>query len=507
MFSFFSLFYFPAQQEKILKKNFDNEAQNLAKTIALGVRIAYTTENFEGIKTAMSFVKDDQRLIYVKLIQTDTLWEQDSNRYQLNDTVLNTFPEDTVSSLHTHSVRDSIIKTAPIQSEVFSGKIELSFSTESIIKGKKVIRTTSLIVSAVVFIIGILIGFWLARNISVPVLALRNAADKVGEGDLTQRVYNDSGDEIGDLSRSFNKMVNDLAKARAELHKANAELASTNEALHKTVADLKATQDQLIQSEKMASLGQLTAGIAHEINNPVNFVTSSIQPLKDDLADVLKIISRYEKVVHEKGMENDFQEVEHFRKESNIEETMKEVNHLLKGIEEGALRTSEIVKGLRNFSRLDQTVYRKSNLNESIESTLTLLHNSFKNRIEIIKEYSELPEIDCFPGQINQVLMNILSNAIQAIPAEGSIFIKTWRDKEWVKISIRDTGIGMTDEVRKKIFDPFFTTKEVGKGTGLGLSISYGIIQKHNGRIEVISAPGKGTEFLISIPINQKSTS
>jgi signal transduction histidine kinase len=328
----------------------------------------------------------------------------------------------------------------------------------------------------------------------------------VGEGDLTQRVNNKSGDEIGDLSRSFNKMVGDLAKAREELNKANMDLASANEALHKTVADLNAAQDQLIQAEKMASLGQLTAGIAHEINNPVNFVTSSIQPLKDDLADVLKIISRYEKVVKEKGMENDFKEVEHFRKEAKIEETMIEVNHLLKGIEEGALRTSEIVKGLRNFSRLDQTVYRKSNLNESVESTLTLLHNSFKNRIEIVKDYGELPEIDCFPGQINQVLMNILSNAIQAIPTEGSIFIKTWQDKELVKISIRDTGAGMSEEVRKKIFDPFFTTKEVGKGTGLGLSISYGIIQKHNGEIEVFSTPGKGTEFIISIPINQKPT-
>ena len=145
-------------------------------------------------------------------------------------------------------------------------------------------------------------------------------------------------------------------------------------------------------------------------------------------------------------------------------------------------------------------------MNECLESTLTLLHSSYKNRIEIIKQYSDLPEIDCFPGQINQVFMNILSNAIQAIPAEGKIFIKTWHDEKNVKISIKDTGAGMTDEVRKKIFDPFFTTKDVGKGTGLGLSISFGIIQKHNGEIEVFSKSGDGTEFVIRIPINQQST-
>jgi signal transduction histidine kinase len=256
----------------------------------------------------------------------------------------------------------------------------------------------------------------------------------------------------------------------------------------------------------MASLGQLTAGIAHEINNPINFVTSSIQPLKDDMADVLSVIARYEKVIREKGIENDFTEIEDFKKSSKIDLTMKEINDLLKGIGDGAMRTSEIVKGLRNFSRLDQNVFKKANLNESLESTLTLLHSSYKNRIEIEKEYGEIPPVDCFPGQINQVLMNVLSNAIQAIPGEGKIFIKTWHVNDMVKISVRDTGAGMTDEVRKRIFDPFFTTKDVGKGTGLGLSISFGIIQKHNGEIEVFSKPGEGTEFIIRLPVNQKTT-
>lgn len=505
MFSFFSLYYFPSQQEKYLLDSYHNEVQNLTNTISLGVKIALRDENFEGVQTAMSFVKDDPRLLFVNLWVTDTIWDKDHNSFKLNDSLLKTYPEDTANRHTTHSKKSIIKKRSEFTSDMMNGAIELAVTTENIEMGKKKIRTTSLIVSGVVFVIGIMIGFWLSRSISIPVLALRDAADKVGEGDLTQRVINRSGDEIGDLGRAFNKMVADLEKAREELSKANLNLASTNEELHKTVADLKAAQEQLIQAEKMASLGQLTAGIAHELNNPINFVTANIQPLKDDMADLIKFIESYDEIILKKDLKNEFTEIEKVKQAGKIELTKKEINNLLKGIEDGATRTSEIVKGLKNFSRLDRNVFKKASINDSLDSTLTLLNNSFKNRIEIVKQYGDLPEVDCFPGQINQVFMNILSNAIQSIPAEGKVFVKTWRDHDMVKISIRDTGVGMTDEVRKKIFDPFFTTKEVGKGTGLGLSISYGIIQKHNGEIEVFSKPGEGTEFAIRIPVTQQT--
>jgi len=224
------------------------------------------------------------------------------------------------------------------------------------------------------------------------------------------------------------------------------------------------------------------------------------------MADIIKMLGLYESVVKENKLEIPFASVYKFREDANIELSLKEIDDLLNGMDEGAKRTAEIVKGLRNFSRMDQNVVKKANLNESLDSTLALLHSSYKNRIEIEKDYGDIPEIDCFPGQINQVFMNILSNAIQAISHEGVIKIKTWTDGKMVKISLKDSGAGMTDAVRKKIFDPFFTTKEVGKGTGLGLSISYGIIEKHNGEIEVFSRPGHGTEFIISIPIEQTIT-
>jgi two-component system NtrC family sensor kinase len=503
MFSFFSLYYFPLQQGKYLLNNYDNEVQNLANTISLGVKIALTEENFEGVQTAMSFVKDDPRLQFVNLLLTDTIWSDDHMEFSLKDSVIKTFPEKLVNEPNVNSETSIIKKRSIFHTNMMSGAIELGLTTDDIKVGKRQIRITSMLFSSVFLIIGIVIGFWLSRNISVPVLALRDAANKVGEGDLTQRVINNSGDEIGELARAFNKMVVDLARAREELRAANINMASTNDALHATVTDLKSAQEQLIHAEKMASLGQLTAGIAHEINNPINFVTANIKPLKDDLADILKVIGCYEKVIMEKGLEKDFLDVEKFKHDAKIDLTLREVNDLLKGIGDGAIRTSEIVKGLRNFSRLDQNIFLKANLNESLESTLTLLHSSYKNRVQIVKQFGTIGEVDCFPGKINQVFMNIISNAIQAIPAEGTLFIKTWEAGDMVKISIRDTGAGMTEDVRKKIFDPFFTTKDVGKGTGLGLSISFGIIQKHNGEIEVFSKPGEGTEFVITIPINQ----
>jgi two-component system, NtrC family, sensor kinase len=503
MFSFFSLYYFPRQQEKNLLENYNNEVQNLANTISLGVEIALTEENFEGVQTAMGFVKDDPRLQYVKLLMTDTMWNKDHMHFLLKDSVLKTFPEKSDTLPGSYANNSIIKKRSLFSTEIMSGAIELGLNTAIIQQDKKKIRNASLIISGVVFIFGILLGFWLSRSISVPVLALRDAADKVGEGDLSQRVVNKSGDEIGELATAFNKMVTDLEKAREERNKANRDLATSNEALNQTVSDLKATQDQLIQAEKMASLGQLTAGIAHEINNPINFVSANIQPLKDDLKDILELVDVYEKFMKEHLPKKEADEVRQLREKIKMDMTLQEVNDLLKGMEEGAKRTSEIVKGLRNFSRLDQNVFLSANINESLDSCLVLLNNSYKNRIKIVRQFADIPEVDCLPGQINQVFMNILSNAIQAIPSEGTIFVKTWQEDVMVKISIRDTGTGIPEDVQKKIFDPFFTTKGVGKGTGLGMSISFGIIQKHNGKIQLFSKPGEGTEFVVTIPINQ----
>ena len=327
----------------------------------------------------------------------------------------------------------------------------------------------------------------------------RTMADKTA----ITNILNASIEEVEKQKKIIENARDEINHTLIEVDHQKKLIEDKNTELNKLLVDLREAQQQLVMAEKMASLGQLTAGVAHEINNPINFVSANIKPLKEDLADIVECINRYESVIRENKLEELFSGVQQFKNKTDIAFSMKEIQDLLRGIEEGANRTSEIVKGLRNFSRLDQNVVKKANLNEGIESTLTLLHTVYKDRIEIIKDYGDIPEVECLPGQINQVLMNILSNAIQAIAEKGEIFIKTREEKSAVKISIRDTGGGMSDETKQKIFDPFFTTKEVGKGTGLGLSISYGIIEKHQGKIEVNSVQGKGTEFIITLPVHQ----
>lgn len=283
-------------------------------------------------------------------------------------------------------------------------------------------------------------------------------------------------------------------------------VAERTEVLQTTLNQLQNTESQLVQSEKMAALGQLTAGIAHEINNPVNFISSSLLPLRRNMLVFEELIEKYETLLLANFIEKK-QEIEDFKAKIDFDYTKEETDLLLNSISEGAVRTSEIVKGLRSFSRLDGGEKTKASVNEGLESTLLLMQSAFKRKnIHLVKDLGNLPEIYCFAGQLNQVFMNILTNAAQATAEKGMITVKSFVDKptNTVKISIADTGKGMTEEVRSKIFQPFFTTKAVGEGTGLGLSISYGIIKKHDGQIDVESIVGKGTIFTITLPIGLK---
>jgi signal transduction histidine kinase len=219
----------------------------------------------------------------------------------------------------------------------------------------------------------------------------------------------------------------------------------------------------------------------------------------------MEILNEYRKLNDPDSKESSLQKARELEEKYDIEYLIKELNTILEGINDGAERTKEIVVGLRNFSRLDKHELKEVKLSEMIDSTLVLLRNQYKDRVEIKKSYDkDMPFIQCYSGQLSQVFMNILSNAIQAIEDKGTISIKTQLSGEEAEIFISDTGKGIPDDKLDNIFDPFYTTKEVGKGTGLGLSISYGIIQEHNGRIGVESELGKGTCFKISIPVRQK---
>ena len=324
------------------------------------------------------------------------------------------------------------------------------------------------------------------------------------------RAVRDQNRKISQHKQQIEENNEELLAQSDELKQANEEITATNEALntqkdelHHTLENLKLTQDQLIQSEKLASVGQLTAGIAHELNNPVNFISGNVKPLRRDIDDIFEILEKYEAIISEHDLGKDFQDVESLKENLNFNLLTTEIKKLLEGISEGAHRSSDIVKGLRSFSRLDDDKFKYSDLHDGLDSTLILLYNKTKGRINVHKAYGDLPQVECLPSKINQVFMNLLTNSIQSIDGKGDIFIDTISSGIGVKIIIRDTGSGMTAEVKKHIFEPFYTTKDVGSGTGLGLSISYGIIEQHNGNIDVISEPGKGTEFIISLPIVQ----
>ena len=287
------------------------------------------------------------------------------------------------------------------------------------------------------------------------------------------------------------------------LKKSEKELTQKNEQLEEALQRANEMQAHLILSEKMASLGQITAGVAHEIKNPLGFVKSNIDPLKRDINELLLLLEKYDSIVGGQKIQNLFSEIESLKSELDFNSLVKEIHLLLSGIKEGADRTTLIVKSLGNFSRAAEEKLVLGDVHEGIESTLTLLSGEIGSAISIQKDYGDLPKIECFPGKLNQVFMNILSNAVQAIDLKGNIAIKTSFDALNIHVSISDSGKGMSEEVRKRIFEPFYTTKEMGKGSGLGLAISYNIVSQHNGKIIVNSEAGKGTEFILYLPIKQ----
>jgi signal transduction histidine kinase len=304
--------------------------------------------------------------------------------------------------------------------------------------------------------------------------------------------------ENNDYINRSTEMIKKLTEAEVrekylkELEATNTILDSKNQDLQKLYDELKNTQAQLIHSEKMASLGQLVAGISHELNNPIGFIYANIKQLKS----YTDKIEKFTRTIDSKGSE--------LGKSTNIkiESILPDLKNLIDDTIHGSQMVKNLVDNLRKFSHLDQAQWKEVDIHEGIESSLMILNPELKHRITVNKKFAVKRQIECNPGQINQVFLNLLSNAAQAIEGEGTITIETREEKNNLIVGISDTGSGIPAEILNKIFDPFFTTKDVGKGTGLGLSISYSIIKNHNGNISVESEPGKGTTFTLSLPFS-----
>ncbi|MEM9264046.1 MAG: ATP-binding protein [Cyanobacteria bacterium P01_F01_bin.13] len=432
--------------------------------------------------------------------------------------VASTFPDD-ADLTKTLTIPEDHLPITIDNQEFFSHSIELAgfkdqqfdmvllVSQNSLNQATKAIWGLVLTMGLVGAGLTTILGYWIAKRVARPIQDITLIAQQVaGENRFDLRAPAYTQDDISILALSVNQLIEWVGQYTNELE-VSAQTLETRvkirtKKLSNTLKELKATQAQLIQSEKMSSLGQMIAGIAHEINNPISFVQGNIDPLREYFQDLLDLINTYQAEYPETS-----EAILKKQEEIDLDFLLDDLDKLLGSMNLGAERVHEIVKSLRNFSRLDEATVKDVDIHEGIDSTLLILNNRIKHEVTVVKKYGDLPLVRCFPAQLNQVFTNIIVNSLDALSdadrdRKKLKIITRMTDKNHVQILICDNGPGIPREIRKKIFDPFFTTKPVGKGTGLGLGICFRIIQQHQGNIRVRSKLGKGTEFVITLPID-----
>jgi two-component system NtrC family sensor kinase len=304
------------------------------------------------------------------------------------------------------------------------------------------------------------------------------------------------------LENQVQRRTAELQAALRDNERINRDLTREREEQRTLIKKLEEAHNQLLQSEKLASIGQLAAGVAHEVNNPIGFVNSNLGTLQGYATDLLNLLQRYEALEPELSPASR-ERVATAKAQIDLAYVRDDMLALIAESIEGTGRVRRIVQDLRDFSRPSNAQWQLADVHQGLESTLNVVANEIKYKADVVRDYGALPAIECLPQQLNQVFLNLLVNAAQAIPERGTITLRTRVDGEHVLISIQDNGCGIPPDIRERIFDPFFTTKPVGKGTGLGLSVTYGIVEKHRGGIELDSLPGQGTTFTVRLPQRQ----
>jgi two-component system, NtrC family, sensor kinase len=406
------------------------------------------------------------------------------------------------------------------------GRVELGLSIQEIHEALATARQwaswLAVMEMGLVALFSFVLGTWLTRQLR----GLKQAAERVADGDVGFQVPIKGQDELAQTAMAFNDMSQRLRQFNDELEQRvaqrTAELVQTQQQLQadlerrkkmgeelrqekqqqkELIDKLEQAHNQLLQSEKMASIGQLAAGVAHEINNPVGYINSNLGTLAEYQQDLFQVLDVYESLEPLLQYEDwALQRIHDVKQVVRLDHLRQDVLDLLDESQQGVTRVRQIVADLKDFSHADEGEWAPADLHQGLESTLNIVNNEVKYKAEVVREYGDLPSVCCQAPQLNQVFMNLLVNAAQAIEGHGVITLRTGSESGWVWVEIGDTGQGIAAENLKHIFDPFFTTKPVGSGTGLGLSLSYGIVKAHGGRIEVDSEPGKGTTFRIWLP-------
>ena len=497
--------YFMQMTKDLMTKSFD-ERQTISKSIA---NIVYSSTKDSIAINDYSKLNDlSKRLINNRLINFVVVYDANTKNKILWSTI------DSVKgkTLSIKEVKEEYQKNVAFDSEILYEKgviankvtVIIAYTLESNISYYLRSMTGKNPTIAMIFLLlGSFCSLAMIKLITVPINSLTNAVKIFSTGNFNHKISMTYYQELNILIRSFNEMASIIHKTHASLEEKikerTAEIQDKNQKLNKAMEELKGTQAMLVHAEKMRSLGELVAGITHEINNPVNFIYGNLTHLSNYSQDLMDIIDKYQEYT-DMLPEEQKQEMKKMLEDKEYDYLKEDLPDLIKSCREGTVRTKNIVMDLKNFSRTEKMVINEIEINKEINTTLNILYNKYKNRITIHKEFEDVAPIDCYGGQINQVLMNIIDNAIFAIKDTGDIYIRTKDIGNNLVIEIEDTGTGIAKENIEKVFEPFFTTKGVGEGTGLGMSISYKIIESHGGKIDIDSELGKGTKFTITLP-------
>lgn len=497
--------YFMQTSKDLMDKSFD-ERQTISRSIA---NVIYsTTKESLATKNYNTLNEITKKLIDNRLINFVIIYDLKNN----NNIIWSSLKEITNTQMSIDEAKQLYKKAYPYDTNIRFEKgivsqkvnVVIAYTLDSNLSHYIRDLTSKNPTLAIIFLLlGSFCALVMIKLVTVPLNFLTNAVKIFSTGNFKHKIPTTYYKELNILIHAFNEMASIIHKTHASLEEKikerTAEISQKNEQLNSAMNELKEAQAMIVHGEKMRSLGELVAGITHEINNPVNFIYGNLTHLNNYSQDLMEIIDKYEEY-QELLPEDKKLEMQKLLEEKEYKYLKEDLPDLIKSCREGTVRTKNIVMDLKNFSRTEKMVINEIEINKEINTTLNILYNKYKNRITIHKEYGEVSTIDCYGGQINQVLMNIIDNAIFAIKETGDIYIRTKDDGKNIIVEIEDNGVGISEENLSKVFEPFFTTKGVGEGTGLGMSISYKIIETHGGKINIESELGKGTKFTIILP-------